>query len=143
MDTKASKNVELIRRLIAEVDKHNFAIADEIISSSCVWHMPGGVEAHGVEDFRASSAAFQAGFPDLKHNIKLIFGKDDLVALRMVNGGTHTGTFHEIKPTGKKVSFGVNTFYRMSENKVVEGWIEFDQLALMTAIGAVGPVSAE
>lgn len=43
--------------------------------------------------------------------------------------------------TGKLVTMSGISIYRVVEGKLVEGWVEYDQLGLMQQLGAVaGPV---
>lgn len=71
-DKIGEENIEICRHLLAEMDKGNVAIADEIISPKCIWHMPGGAEVIGAKAFKESDAQFRVGFPDLQHKLMIL-----------------------------------------------------------------------
>ena len=136
-DKIGEENIEIYRHLLAELDKGNAAIADEIISPECIWHMPGGAEVIGARALKESDAQTRVGFPDIHHNIEVFIAEGDMLAVRLINTATHNGVFSGIKPTGEKVIFTANNIFRFREGKIVEGWIEYNALGLMLKIGAV------
>jgi steroid delta-isomerase-like uncharacterized protein len=131
-------NKALVRRFYAEVwDKGNVSVAREVFASDYVRHdlrpsqvLPGPAgQAKIAEDFRRA-------FPDLRFEVDLVLGEDDLVAARWTATGTHTGPWGSLEPTGKQATFsGVNIF-RFADGKVVEIWNHRDDLGLMTQVGA-------
>jgi steroid delta-isomerase-like uncharacterized protein len=131
-------NKALVRRFYAEVwDKGNVSVAREVFASDYLRHdlrpsqaLPGPAgQAKIAEDFRRA-------FPDLRFEVDLVLGEDDLVAARWTATGTHTGPWGSLEPTGKQATFsGVNIF-RFADGKVVEIWNHRDDLGLMTQVGA-------
>jgi len=52
-----------------------------------------------------------------------LFGEDDLIVGRWTATGTHSGSWGDVAPTGKSVTFsGVNIFRFRSDGKVAEIW---------------------
>ena len=95
------------------------------------------------------AADFRRASPDVRWQVDLMLGEDELVAARWTATGTHSGLWGSIEPTGKRASFsGVNTF-RFADGKVAELWNHRDDLGLMTQVGApvfagsIGEESAE
>jgi predicted ester cyclase len=118
-------------------EKGNVSVAHEVFDGDYVRHdllpshaLPGPAgQAKLAEDFRRA-------FPDLRFEVDLVLGEDDLVAARWTATGTHTGPWGSLEPTGKRATFsGVNIF-RFADGKVVEIWIHRDDLGLMTQVGA-------
>jgi predicted ester cyclase len=80
---------------------------------------------------------FRRAFPDLEWRVDLLLGEDDLVAARWTASGTHSGTWGDVAPTGRRATFsGVNIFRFGDDGKVVEIWNHRDDLGLREQLGA-------
>jgi predicted ester cyclase len=99
-------------------EKGNVSVAHEVFDGDYVRHdllpsqaLPGPAgQAKIAEDFRRA-------FPDLRFEVDLVLGEDDLVAARWTATGTHTGPWGSLEPTGKRATFsGVNIF-RFADGK--------------------------
>ena len=89
--------------------------------------------------------------PELKHHIELfedafpgyevvaedMIAEDGKVAVRATFRGTHRGEFFGIAPTGTTVSISLMLIYRIENDKIVEHWMNADQLSMMQQLGAV------
>ena len=130
-------NKALVRRFYAEVwDKRNVVVAHDVFADDYVRHdlrpsqLPGPAgQAKIAEDFRRA-------FPDLRFEVDLLFGEDDLVVARWTATGTHTGPWGSLEPTGKRATFSGVNIIRFAGGKVVEIWNHRDDLGLMTQVGA-------
>lgn len=69
----AIQNKESVKRFYAELNRGNFAILDELLSTEMQDHASHGVTS-GLEAFRQFSAAAGAAFPDMQFHL------EDLVA---------------------------------------------------------------
>ena len=133
-----SENKEVVRRFYTEVwDRGNVDVAFEVFAEGYVRHDLRPSQAiPGPEGQRKIAADFRRAFPDLRMTIDLILAEGDLVAARWTTTGTHTGTWADVEPTGKRVAFsGVNIF-RVRDSKIVEIWNHRDDLGLMQQVGA-------
>jgi predicted ester cyclase len=68
----------------------------------------------------------------------MIMGEGDLISVIGRFGGTHTGTFLAIPPTGKTfadVPFHVT--YKVQDGKIVDHWLLIDSMTLMQRLGLV------
>lgn len=136
------QNKALVRRFYAEVwDKGNVSVAHDVFAPDYVRHdLRPGEALPGPAGQAKIAKDFRGAFPDLRFDVDLVFGEDDLVAARWTATGTHSGPWGSVEPTGKRVAFsGVNIF-RFVDGKVVEIWNHRDDLGLMTQVG--GPVFA-
>jgi predicted ester cyclase len=86
---------------------------------------------------RRNFVGLLAAFPDFHRSMEDIIAEGDKVVARYTATGTQQGEFMGIPPTGKRVTFGWITIYRIAAGKVAEEWLVFDQLSLMRQIGAV------
>lgn len=79
------------------------------------------------EHIRVCEAAFPAY--DLVPN--QIVAEGDTVAARCTFRGVHQGEFAGIQPTGRSVSKELMIFYRISDGRIAEHWIQMDMSGLI------------
>ena len=80
---------------------------------------------------------FEAAFPKYDLIADDMVAEGDKVAVRATFRGMHQGEFFGIAPTGKAVSIAVMLIYRIANGKIVEHWMNADQLSLMQQLGAM------
>ncbi len=90
-----------------------------------------GVVLRGPADFVALFNRIHGAFPDIKFTLEDTFGADDKVVVRWSAVMTHTGDHLGIPTTNKKVRITGITIARIAKGKIIEGWDNWDQLALM------------
>ena len=111
---------------------------DELASPDCRAH--GHVPDDGViglAEFRDFARGVQAAFPDLHVTVEESVSEGDRSVLRWVARGTHRGPFVGVLPTGKNIVVRGITIMRFAGGKIVEAWDNWDQLGLLTTIGAL------
>jgi predicted ester cyclase len=101
-----------------------------------VSHFPGAPPTDR-DGHRGMVEMFAAAFPDWEEQVEDAVAEGDRVAGRMTAGGTHTGEFQGIEPSGKRVTITGIGIMRFNEGKIVESWWEFDAIGLMTQLGAI------
>lgn len=69
-------------------------------------------------------------FPDLHFTVDMLVVEENTVACRLVFDCTPVQTFLGFKPSGKKVRFSENVFYKLREGRIYEVWSIIDQAAL-------------
>jgi predicted ester cyclase len=90
-----------------------------------------------VEEFKRNIAEIRKAFPDYSGTNVEQIAEGDRVANRFVFLGTHLGEYERVTPTGKRVEFIGNSIDRVVEGKIVESWVEWDQLGVMRQLGAI------
>jgi hypothetical protein len=81
------------RRLVEEVlNQGDLAVANELMSPTCVHHVPGGELAPGPASLRDWLSRTLRIFPDFHAIVEDEFAAGDRVALRITAYGTHRGT---------------------------------------------------
>ena len=116
-------------------NQEDMAVADEIIASDYVRHMPNGRDIRGREGIRQEVAAFHKAFADLQFSLEDVIAEGDKVAARFTGRGTHKGEFTGIPPTGKVVQYGAIVICRIAKGKIVESWAQEDSLWMMQQLG--------
>ena len=134
----ANPNVALSLRWFEEVwNVRRTEIIDELLTPQSVGHMEGA-DVVGAEGFKKVRQEFLTAFPDLRLAVDGVVGDGDDVVVRWTATGTHTGPGFGGTPTGRVVSFRGMTWLRYRGGKLVEGWDNWDQTALMMCCGLPG-----
>jgi steroid delta-isomerase-like uncharacterized protein len=89
-----------------------------------------GVEIKKPADFEALYNRIHGAFPNQKMTVEDAFGSGDKVVVRWSSVMTHTGDHLGIPATNKEVRITGITIARIVNGKIVEGWDNWDQLAL-------------
>ena len=115
MTDPADANKDVIRRLLAEVDRGNLDVVDTYYSPGYVDHTPSPIRglAPGRAGVRQAFALFQRAFPDTRHTIEDLVAEGDRGVARISARGTHTGELFGHAPTGRVVALTSITIYRV------------------------------
>jgi len=139
MSTREEQNKALVRQFADRINAKDLENALTLFSPSYVEHsalpgMPAGAEA-----VRAYFSMLFAGFPDVHATILDMIAEGDKVVLRASTEGTHSGLFLGIPPTGRHAKWSFIDIHRIADGKIVEHWVETDQMRLMQQLGLVPP----
>lgn len=74
-------------------------------------------------------------FPDLHRAVEDLIAEGDRVVARQTMRGTHRGEYMGIPPTRRHVTFTATGIYRIADGRVVESWINRDDLSILQQIG--------
>jgi steroid delta-isomerase-like uncharacterized protein len=135
MGTDAS--VALVERWFQAYNDGDMQAEAAMRSEDFVAHVSGVPQPLNNDGWTQFIAGFYGAFPDAKLLVEDMAGGDGLVAVRWRFEGTHQGVFMGIPPTGKSVAIGAMEFNRVVGDKVVEHWVQLDQLSLLQALGAI------
>ena len=135
-----AKNSELIRQWFEEVwSQGREATIDELCAKEAVGHgqTPDGSDVIGPEHFKQFWHNFRSAFTGIHVEIHQTIEECELVMARWTLTMEHTGSFLGIEPTGKAITARGMSVMRFVGGKIVEAWDNWDQLALLTQLGAV------
>ena len=135
MDTQQNK--ALVKRFVDEVINGGSpeALAD-LIADGYVYRAPG-MEIQGRDAIAGVFSMLRTAFPDWHEEIEDLIAEDDRVVFRVTGRGTHLGDFQGIPPSGRSVTIAGTDIVRIDGAKLAEHWANFDQLGMMTQIGAL------
>jgi predicted ester cyclase len=97
----------------------------------------------GIESIRFGVGRIRTAFPDWHERVVDVFGSGDKVANRYVSTGTHKGTFWGIEPTGRRIEIQEISIFRIADNRIVEQWCMFDDLARLQQRGGRARIFAQ
>lgn len=139
-----AENKETVRRYYEEaLNESRIDLLDDLIANDVVNHDPLSdetltpAEARGFEGFRRHVELFHEGFRDGSVTIDDIIAEGDTVAARFTVEGIHDGRLGGIEPTGNRVSLTSMVFYRVEDGKIVERWLESDNLEMLRQLEAI------
>ena len=119
------------RRLVEEVlNQGDLAVANELMSPTCIHHVPGSVLAPGPASLRDWLSRTLRIFPDFHAIVEDEFAAGDRVALRFTAYGRHAAT-------GRPVEFGVLQIVRTgADGRFTEHWCSADLLTVVAQLSA-------
>jgi steroid delta-isomerase-like uncharacterized protein len=133
----SEENKALVKRVVDEVNKGNFAAAVELLATDYIDHADPPETPPGVESAKRRWTMFRSAFPDTHVTLENIIAEGDKVAVRFTLRGTHGGDLMGIPPTGKPVAFTGIDINRIADGKIAERWANFDTLGLMQQLGVI------
>jgi predicted ester cyclase len=122
------------RRLIEEVlNQGDLAVANELMSPTCVHHVPGTELGPGPASLRDWLSRTLRIFPDFHAIVEDEFAAGDRAALRITAYGTHAAT-------GRPVEFSVLHIVQAGpDGRFAEHWCAADLLAVLGQLSTPVP----
>jgi predicted ester cyclase len=133
---------ELVRALFDAINDDDSARIDAILARSFLSY-----DMHGTRSrtgFKRYHSGLRQSFSQLRlevHENVGVLVEGDLVALRTIITGIHTGDFAGVPATGKAVQTSSSHFFRFRDDQLVEHWHVVDTYRILVAIGAVPPAA--
>jgi len=131
-------NKELVRRLLEEVtNQRNLAAVDQLVTPNFVGYFTSFPPVQGAEGLKQAISTVLTAFPDFHFTFDDMIAEADKVVARLTIRGGHTGALMGIPPTGKQITISALHIYRVAGGKLVEGWVNSDDLGMMQQLGVV------
>ena len=128
------ENKALVRRWLEECyNKENVSVAVELVAPDYVNRRAPHGQLTGLEGEKQYITMIRAAFPDFHLAIEDQIEEGDKVVTRLIASGTYQGGVEDIPSTaaiGRTIRISEILIHRITGGKVVEGWIEADQLGL-------------
>ena len=132
-----AENQATVLRFFQELDRHNFAVIDELIDAEFVQHSGPPGAPRGPASVHRFYDSLYAAVPDLINTIHDCFGQGDRVCLRKTSRGTHTGApLFGVPPGSRKIAIDIIDIFHLRDGKIVEHWHALDSGDMMRQLGA-------
>jgi predicted SnoaL-like aldol condensation-catalyzing enzyme len=127
---------ELYGTLMAQGDVE---AAQRILADEYRDHDLPGVGEGGRAELIQVVQGVRAAFPDITPTLYETLADGDLVAVRVIARGTHTGAPFPpgIAAAGKAIEWKELHIFRCTHGQIVEHWGVFDMLGILQRLGAV------
>jgi predicted ester cyclase len=139
----AQRADELARAYVDAVNAGDDAALDAVLARTFLSYSREGVRSRTAtkqyyDDLRKT-------FSDLHFQVHENVGvlvENDLVALRTIVTGVHTGDYAGVPATGKQIQTSVSHFFRLRDDQFVEHWQVMDTYRILVTIGHIPGVAA-
>jgi len=135
------ENVRIATAMTDAINARNLDALDEYIAPDVMRHSAAttGVVVTNLSEFKAFLETDFAAVSDSVQKIDVIFGGGDYVAIRARYIGTQDGPMGPFPASGKKLELPYNGILRFEDGKIVEIWVEWDNLYALTQLGHFPP----
>jgi steroid delta-isomerase-like uncharacterized protein len=133
-------NKELVHRLYNTLMANgDVDAANEILAADYVDHDLPGIGEGGKAELIQLVQGVRASFPDIKPSLYETLAEGELVSVRVIARGTHTGAPFPpgIPATGKAMEWKEIHIFRCQAGQIVEHWGVFDMLSILQQLGAI------
>jgi predicted ester cyclase len=132
-------NKQLVRNLYARLmGDGDRSAAAEMVADDYVDHDLPGIGEGGRQELVALVEGVRAAIPDIRPTLPQVIAEGDLVAVRVMASGTHTGAPFPpgIPAAGRSVSWKEVHVFRIANGRIAEHWGVFDMLGILQQLGA-------
>lgn len=114
-------------------------VFDETHAADLVVHDPGvpGGEIRGRDACKRFIGMMSRALPDYHFTVYELLAEGQYTVARWTVTGTHEGEYPGTAPTGARVTMAGISIDRREGEKVVEAWVQMDNLGLLRQVGAV------
>ncbi|WP_327250362.1 ester cyclase [Streptomyces sp. NBC_01244] len=133
--TAVEKNMALLRTAYRLVESGDIDAAEQLLSEDFIANVPGCPDPlHGRETWRTGTRMMKDAFPDLKIDVRDMFGVGDKVTVLVHFQATHLGAFQQFEATGRQVGYRSVEVYRFEGDRIAEEWVAPDLISLFQQI---------
>jgi predicted ester cyclase len=114
------------------------SVADEIVDPNVVGHV-GAVTLHKREALKERVATIRGIYESSRFSIETMVAEGNLVAVRWIQRARHSGVFLGPQTKGKDVTVGGMHVFRLQGGRIVEIWVNEDDLGELQQLGVQVP----
>lgn len=135
MSTNTTTEAETtVRRFYEALDSGDTKLVDQALSAG--WEaVPALRTGGGPDGWKAAIGHLRGVFTELVVTIEQVVVSGDLVAVRSVNRGVHTGVLLGVPGTGRRIEFLASDVHRLEDGRIVQTWHLEDYFGIATQIG--------
>jgi predicted ester cyclase len=113
------------------------AVIAEIAVADVIGHPTPSETLQGCDILVQRHAGLRRIYGDPYFVVEDLIAEDDKVLLRWSFTGKHIGPIMGVNPTGKQVSIGGMNLFHLAGGKIVEFWVNADDLGELQQLGAI------
>lgn len=135
--TIEEKNLDLVDRMYAGLNKGVFGIMDEFWTEDMVWDGPAGIgKLHGIEEFEELlRKPYKEAFTSKECIDDIRIAQGEYVAAYGYEYASHTGDWLGIPASGKSIKLRYMDFWQVEGDKLKLNWVLFDILGFLEQVG--------
>ena len=122
------------RRFYEALSTGDTALVDEALAPD--WEaIPALRTGAGAEGWKASINHLRGVFSDLQVSIEGVVASGDIVAVRSINRGVHSGELLGVPATGRGLEFRACDIHRLENGRIGQTWHLEDYFGIATQLG--------
>ena len=129
-------NKTLVQQSFEGFNQRNLAVFNELCIPDLAFHNASAI-IKGLEASMQVLTVLLTAFPDVRFTVEDIIAEGDKIVARYTLHGSHQGDFMGIAPTGKQFTVTGIEIFRFVNGKVVEEWVNGDDLGLLQQLGVI------
>jgi steroid delta-isomerase-like uncharacterized protein len=126
----------LVRRYFEMWNRQDANAAGEVLAADVVGHV-NNQTFHGREVFQRRVAALAQAYGTASFTLEDLLVEGDRAAARWRFRGRHSGPLAGMPATGKEVSVSGMNLFRVAGGRIVEIWVNADDLGELEQLGVV------
>jgi predicted ester cyclase len=140
-DAPAERNKKVVSEAFQVLQDADYDQLDQYIAEDYVRHCQATPEAvvESLDDFKKLLREWEKSFTDIENRAEVFIAEGDLVAFYGSFSGTHTGQMGPFPTTGKKIYSEFAGYHRLADEKIVETWVTWDNIAILQQLGLLPP----
>lgn len=137
----AEQNKKTVTEAFKIVEAGDYDKMDLFIADNYHRHCQAtpNVTVTSLADFKEFIRQDRIAIPDQQLEIKKLVAEDDFVAFWATYKGTQTGQMGPFPPSNKYAELDFSGIHRLENNKIVETWITWDNIAILAQLGHFPP----
>ncbi len=139
----AQRSDELARAYVHAINAADDAALDTVLARTFLSYAYDGVRSRTAT--KKYYESLRNSFSDLQlqvHENIGVLAENDMVALRTIITGTHTGDYAGVTATGRQIQTSASHFFRVRDDQLVEQWQVLDTYRILVKIGRIPGVGA-
>lgn len=125
--TREARQIDAVRTYVEEFkNKQRFEVFAQLFAPSFRHHFDYQGMEGDMTSWVRTGQDFLRGFPDVRVELRHLFGEGDSVVEINRARGTHRGVFRGVAPTGRPIAWDEIHVYRFEGVRIVENWPAVD-----------------
>jgi predicted ester cyclase len=139
----AQRADELARAFVAAIGAQDNVALDRVLSRNFQSYAREGLRSPtGLKRYCADMHRSFSGLTLEVHENIGVLVENDLIALRTIVTGTHTGAYLGVAPTDQPIQTSISHILRTRDDQITEHWSVTDTYRILAKIGAIPGVGA-
>ena len=118
MEAERAELIAFYGRYLECCNEHRFEGLDEFVAKDV--RVNGAIQ--GLDSYVAGLRAVVEAFPDYHWDLQRLLVDGNWLSARLIDTGTHAGTFRGVPATGRSISTPEFAIYRVDSGRIVECW---------------------
>lgn len=137
---------EVVAASVEALNAHDQERIRSLYADRVIFEAPGDIRLEGADAAVDYMMGWLRAFPDARIRVETEVANGDWVAHRFVFEGTHEETLvgpeGEIPATHRRLKGDGMEFLRVQDGRIVEDYLSFDQVQLLTQLGITPMLAA-